>query len=57
MGQPRALEQKYPNANREWGWQYVFSAISRSVDPRTQVTRRHHVDESSLLKIVKYSVQ
>jgi integrase len=32
---PYALERKYPNANREWGWQYVFPAKSRSVDPRT----------------------
>ena len=39
---PYALERKYPNANREWGWQYVFPAKSRSVDPRTGIERRHH---------------
>lgn len=49
---PYALERKYPNVNREWAWQYVFPAKSRSVDPRTGVTRRHHLDESSLQKAV-----
>ena len=50
---PYALERKYPNANREWGWQYVFPAKSRSVDPRTGIKRRHHLDESSLQKAVR----
>ena len=35
-----ALGRKYPNANREWGWQYVFPAKSHSVDPRTGIERR-----------------
>ena len=50
---PYALERKYPNANREWSWQYVFPAKSRSVDPRTGAERRHHLDESSLQKAVR----
>lgn len=50
---PYALERKYPNANREWGWQYVFPAKSRAVDPRTGHVRRHHMDESSLQKAVR----
>jgi len=50
---PYALERKYPHANREWGWQYVFPAKSRSTDPRTGVMRRHHLDESSLQKAVR----
>jgi len=37
---PYALERKYPNANREWGWQYVFPARRRSVDPRSDEERR-----------------
>jgi len=48
-----ALGRKYPNANREWGWQYVFPAKSHSVDPRTGIERRHHLDESSLQKAVR----
>ena len=41
---PYALDRKYPNAGREWGWQYVFPSTKRSVDPRSGVIRRHHGD-------------
>ena len=50
---PYALERKYPNANREWGWQYVCPAKSHSADPRTSTESRHHLDESSLQKAVR----
>ncbi|MFP7755680.1 integron integrase [Thermodesulfobacteriota bacterium B35] len=50
---PSALARKYPNAARETGWQYVFPARKRSVDPRSGVERRHHVLESGLQKAVK----
>lgn len=50
---PYALEQKYPNASKEWAWQYVFPARSLSVDPQSQITRRHHLDESGLQKAVR----
>ena len=50
---PYALERKYPNAAKEWGWQYVFPARGLSVDPHAGVTRRHHVDEKSLQRAVK----
>ena len=40
---PNALQKKYPNANKEWIWQYVFPADKLSQDPRTGETRRHHV--------------
>ncbi|RLD05485.1 MAG: integron integrase [Chloroflexota bacterium] len=50
---PYALERKYPNASREWIWQYVFPANKRSVDPHTGITRRHHLHASSLQKAVK----
>ncbi len=50
---PFALERKYPNANREWGWQYVFPASKLSADPRGKIIRRHHADESGLQKAVK----
>jgi integron integrase len=40
---PDALARKYPNADKEWGWQYVFPANSLSPDPRSGVTRRHHL--------------
>jgi integron integrase len=49
---PDALAEKYPNANREWGWQYVFPADRLSVDPRSGAVRRHHLDESSVQRAV-----
>jgi len=54
---PNALERKYPNANREWIWQYVFPANKRSVDPQTGIKRRHHLHESSLQKAVKQAAR
>ena len=54
---PEALARKYPNACREIGWQYVFPAKSRSKDPRSGKTRRHHVMESGLQKAVKEAVR
>jgi integron integrase len=47
------LERKFPNAAREWIWQYVFPSNRLSVDPRSHTTRRHHVHPSSLQKAVK----
>ena len=47
------LNRKYPNAAREWIWQYVFPSNRLSVDPRSHATRRHHVHASSLQKAVK----
>jgi integron integrase len=54
---PTALARKYPNANRDWCWQYVFPAYKLSTDPRTGLTRRHHLDHSSLQKAVKRAVK
>lgn len=54
---PDALARKYTHAAREWAWQYVFPAGSRSTDPRTGVTHRHHVDESVLQRAVKLAVR
>jgi integron integrase len=54
---PYALERKYPKANREWTWQYVFPAKSLSSDPRTGLTRRHHLDQSGLQKAVRQATR
>jgi integron integrase len=54
---PFALEKKYPNAPREWGWQYVFPASSLSVDPRSGAVRRHHVDEKRVQRSFKRAVE
>ena len=50
---PFALARKYPHADREWGWQYVFPAATRSRDPLSGTTRRHHVGEWVLQKAIK----
>jgi integron integrase len=53
---PPALKRKYPQAEREWIWQYVFPAASFSIDPRSGAERRHHRSGSSLQKAVKRTV-
>ena len=54
---PNALERKYPNAGKEWGWQWVFPATSHYTDKITGERRRHHLHESVLQKAVKEAVQ
>lgn len=54
---PYALEGKYPNANREWAWQYVFPSSKRSMDPRTGKERRHHVSQLVLQRAVKEAIR
>lgn len=54
---PFALERKYPNANKSWGWQYVFPAKTLSSDPRSSTIRRHHIDQSAINKMIKKAVR
>jgi len=54
---PYALERKYPNAARQWGWQWLFPASKLYVDPQSGKIRRHHLHESVLQKAVKKAVQ
>ena len=54
---PNALERKYPNAGREWAWQWVFMAPQHYTDRMTGEKRRHHLHESVLQKAVKEAVQ
>jgi len=49
---PNALGVKYKNAAKVWGWQYIFPASQRSIDPLSGVIRRHHLDESVLQKAI-----
>ena len=50
---PDALVRKYPNADREWAWQWVFPASSHYLDRRTGVEHRHHVHESAVQKAIR----
>jgi len=54
---PDALERKYPNAATDWIWQYIFPSGSFSIDPRSSVERRHHIDEKLLQRAMKKAVQ
>jgi len=54
---PYALDRKYPNAGREWGWQYVFPSKNRSVDPRSGVVRRHHVQDQAIQRAIRQAVR
>jgi len=49
---PGALAKKYPNAGKDWRWQYVFPSGKLSADPRSGVIRRHHLHERSLQKAI-----
>lgn len=53
---PDALARKYPKAETEWIWQYVFPSGSYSVDPRSGHERRHHIDEKLLQRAMKRAV-
>ena len=54
---PYALGRKYPRANQEWGWQWVFPATRFYVDRKTGVRRRHHLHESGAQRAVKEAVR
>lgn len=54
---PYALDRKYPNAPREWAWQYVFPSDRLSTDPRSGLRRRHHVDEQNVQRAMRQALR
>ncbi len=52
---PNALSRKFPNADKELRWQYLFPASRIAQDPRTGALRRHHLHQSVVQKMVKRS--
>jgi len=54
---PYALERKYPNAAREWGWQWVFPASKLYLDRQSGAKKRHHLHESVLQRAIKEAVR
>jgi site-specific recombinase XerD len=54
---PHALERKYRNAAREWGWQWLFPQARRWRDPRKAIEGRHHLDPSLVQRAVRAAVQ
>jgi len=53
---PNALNRKYPSAPYEFSWQYFFPAHKLSVDPRSQVKRRHHIGEQQIQRAVRKAI-
>ena len=54
---PGALDKKYPNAPKEFKWQYVFPARNLSVDPRSGKTRRHHASEKIMQSALSSAIR
>jgi len=54
---PDALSVKYPNAGKEWCWQYVFPSPTLSVDPRSGKVRRHHLSDTAIQNAVRDAVR
>ena len=53
---PPALARKYPNAGKEWKWQYVFPSSKLAIDPRSGKIRRHHIMNQSVQRTMKAAV-
>ena len=53
---PFALAKKYPNADREWGWQWAFPAPTRYFDREAKIERRHHLHETVVQKAMRQAV-
>ena len=54
---PHALARKYPGADREWAWQYAFPAPHPSIDPRSKIRRRHHLNEEAVQRRVRIAMR
>jgi integron integrase len=54
---PAALARKYPNAAKEWKWQYVFPSANLSVDPRSGKVRRHHISDTGIQSAIGKAVK
>lgn len=54
---PFALDRKYPAAGTEWGWQWLFPSSKLSIDPRSGIERRHHLDEKAIQRSMKQALR
>ncbi len=57
MPLPYALDRKYPNANRDWVWQFVFPSSQIAKEPHGDLMCRHNLHESGVRKAVKQAVR
>ena len=54
---PYALARKYPSAEKEFNWHYLFPSYKLSMDPETNVIRRHHIHETGLQKAIRLTAK
>jgi integron integrase len=54
---PYALERKYPNLNKSWGWQYAFPSETLAMDVEAGKWRRFHISPSTIQKAVKHALE
>lgn len=54
---PHILQTKYPKAGRSLAWQFIFPSVKTSIDPRSQVERRHHINKASVQHHVKLAIR
>ena len=54
---PYALAEKYPRADRDWCWQYVFPASSHYTDQQTRIQHRHHLHETVVQRAMAAAVR
>jgi len=54
---PHALSVKYPNAEREFRWQYLFQSQNMSKDPRSGIIHRHHISTTTVQRAVKLAAK
>jgi len=53
---PNALNRVYLSASKELNWQFVFPASELSLDNNTKNLIRHHIDESTLRRMIKPAI-
>ncbi len=56
VSMPNALDRKYPNADRQIGWQWVFPAKQFSIDPKDGRRKRYHIFDNTIQKAVQRAV-
>jgi site-specific recombinase XerC len=54
---PGALKRKYPNAEKEWGWQWVWPGATISIDPADGQRKRHHLNDTSVQRMMQEAVR
>ena len=54
---PFALNRKYPNADKQWIWQWIFPSTRRIQNPDTKTWQHYHLHESGLQKALKQATR